>query len=493
VSAYKAALLAAICAEADRRQQAVSSVQPYDPDLDLYDLQRLRVSNPSRWQAWPAGRRSGKTNAAEKLLVKVATAQERVQVYYVSTSIKRAVATVWDELVELNRSRRLGGIPNYSVHTLTFANGSKVVVTGVESKAMANDLRGRPRIALWFIDECQDWPEELLRYFYDNVVYPSLADVKGRVVLAGTGGKPRGFWYEVATGEVANDNPGVSAGLEFSRFDAWTPLQNPHLPEGEAKGLIAKACRERGGDENLPSIQREFFARFVEDSALQIFPYDAKKNGFDRGVWDEAARRWTGLPAGKWSYIIGADFGSVDAAAWVVWAYSETDPHVYLVDMDEQPCLGSTAQAALVQCAVERYGHALMGTFGDPGGGGKGIMIDLRQIHGVMAQVADKMGKPAACVTLRDALRTGKAKIATALGEFLTKLAIPEWDPTAIGDVIRGHFPDPVDAALYGFRQVARLHRYKPPKPPLTGHEAEIEKALERQKRQGAYLKKIGA
>jgi hypothetical protein len=258
VSAYKAALLAAICAEADRRKEVVSSVKPYDPDLDLYDLQRTRVGDPSRWQAWPAGRRSGKTNAAEKLLIKVGTAQERVQVYYVSTSIKRAVATVWDELVEVNRSRKLGGVPNYSVHTLTFGNGSKVVVTGVESKAMANDLRGRPRIALWFIDECQDWPEELLRYFYDNVVYPSLADVKGRVVLAGTGGKPRGFWYEVATGKVANDNPGVSAGLEFTRFDAWTPLQNPHLPEGEAKGLIAKACRERGGDESLPSIQREF-------------------------------------------------------------------------------------------------------------------------------------------------------------------------------------------------------------------------------------------
>src|SRR6185436_16904606 len=123
---------------------------------------------------------------------------------------------------------------------------------------------------------------------------------------------------------------------------------------------------DNGVDVSDPSIQTEFFCAFVADTKLQIFPFDALKNTFDRGTWDHARQCWTGLPEGDWTYIIGADFGSVDAAAVAVWAYSETDPHVYLVDVDEQPCLGSTAQAELVKGFVERYRHALIGCFGDP-------------------------------------------------------------------------------------------------------------------------------
>jgi hypothetical protein len=495
VSAYKAALLAAVLAEQQRREPPpISACKPgWDPTPYLSEPQRIRVFHPARFQAWPAGRQSGKTDALEKLLIKVASdpANRGKQVLYVSTDITRAITTVWDELVLFNEDYKLGGKVNEGRHEIRFPGAGKLKITGCENKKMANKIRGLKKVALYAIDESQDWDDELLRYFYKKVVYPSLMAVSGAVIFAGTGSSPHGFWYEIATG---NADPGKkSAGAGFTRHGKWTPFDNPYLPPGEARKLVDKACEDGGVDESDPSIQTEFFCAFVADGKLQIFSYEAVRNGFDRGTWDHVYQRWTGLPAGKWNFLIGADFGTVDAAAVAVWAYTDASPFIYLVDVDEQACLGSTAQAALVQQFITRYQNGLVGCYGDPGGGGKGVIVDLRQVHALYVAEAQKMGKPAACITLRDALRTGKAKVATALSGFITKLGIPEWNPEAVGDVIRGHFPDTVDATLYGFRQVVKYHRYVPPPPPVPEHQRLINEALAKQKKARDHLKKLGA
>jgi hypothetical protein len=415
----------------------------------------------------------------------LATAADRPgeQVYYVSTSIKRAVSTVWDELIRINEDQGLGGLPNWSTHHFRFPNNAKLWVTGCENKKMANDLRGRPKVALYFVDEGQDWADDLLRYFYEQVVYPSLADVRGSVIFAGSGGPPKGFWYDIATSD-----PG------FERFGPWTPFDNPFLPPGEAVALIAKACKDRGVDLRDASIQREFFAAFIADLKRQIFPYVEEKNGFDRGEWDLRLRRWTGgdLPGGNWQYVIASDFGTVDAAAVVVWGWSNLSPHLYLLETDKQADMGSSGQAAMVRAVAERYGAGVVATVGDPGGGGKGVITDLRQEHWLPVEGAEKAGKAAACITLRDGLRTGRVKIARQEAEFILEIQQPEWDPDGIGTVVKGHFPDRADAALYGYRKATALHHYQPPPPALTDEQKMFAEEMERQEREERRMRDLG-
>jgi len=396
---------------------------------------------------------------------------ERVQVFYVSTSIKRAVATVWDELTIVAEDMDVGADVNLTNHTMRLPTQSKLTVTGVENKKMANDLRGRQRPKLWFLDECQDWDPELLRYFYESVIYPRLNDVMGGVIFAGTGGSPRGYWYE------------RTIDPEYSHHRA-TAYDNPIAPPGETAKLIAKACKERGCDETDPSIRREFFAEFVPDLNRQIFSYEDGRNGFDREA----------RPGGPWRFVLGADFGTVDRTAVHVWGWTPQSPRLWMWKSARSPHgeqLGASRQMALVRetWAEFRKLGDVVGVVGDPGGGGKALIEDMKGMFpgagtGSM-EPAEKTDKAAACMLMRDDLRNGSIAIDRSDREFIADLQVPEWDPAAVQKVVANHFPDTIDAALYAYR-LARHHWYKAPAPePVDPEEVA---ALARQKRMAARV-----
>lgn len=462
--------------------RAPSSATAWDPLPTLSPQQAKRWRHGSRFKALRAGRRAGKTDLLEKALLS-AKSHPGQQAFYVSTSIKRAVSTIWDELVRLNLDLGLEGETNLTTHTMRFPGGGLLTVTGCENKTMANDLRGRPKVWAWFIDECQDWKDELLRYFFNEVVFYSLADVRGEVWMAGTGGPPDGFWHEVATSLP-----------EWEHFDEWTPFDNPFLPEGAAQELIDKACKDRGCDLNDPSIQREFYAKFVIDTVRQIFPYNAAINGFSRGTWDHEKQWWVGgdLPGGKWSVVVGADFGTVDAAAWVAIGWTDAAPGLWLLETDSQATLGSSGQTELMRQGTGKYERYLIASVGDPGGGGKGVITDLRQEHWIAMETAQKVDKAAGCIAMRGGLRSGKLRVAIEEPEFIRELQKPEWDPNAVGTVIRGHFPDRVDAGLYTYRRAAGLHHYAPPPRELSHYELELAKVAAAQERERQMIADFG-
>jgi len=277
------------------------------------------------------------------------------------------------------------------------------------------------------------------------------------VIVAGTGGVPIGWWYEVATGKPGRH--GKSAGSGFTRFPQWTPLDNPFLPPGAAAELIRKACEDRGVDINDPSIQTEFFSAFVADLNRQIFHYDRARNGFSRGKWNPRIGFWEGgdLPIGNWSIIIASDAGSVDAAAYVVIGKCDTDARLWILETEAISALGSSAQVTLANTVRQRYGHRVVQTVMDPGGGGKGLIIDLNQQHLQGIEAAEKKNKAAGCILWRDALRSGRCMVAIEESGFIEDLAVPQWDPLAIGAVTKGHFPDRCDAGLYGVREALRM------------------------------------
>ena len=428
--------------------------------------QRQMVGDPSRFRLWQCGRRFGKTQGAGYLLYDVALGMSQVRTYYVSTSIKRAAETLWDDLRHLNRDHRLGGTTNETTHTVTLPNGSRVQATGVEHKRMADDLRGRKRVALYIIDECQDWPDELLRYFYEQVVFPSLADVRGGVVIAGTGGAPRGWWYTQTQDE------------QWSRHRR-TIRENPTLPTGEAEALIAKACKDRGCDERDPSIRREFFAEFVADTQRQVFQLERGRNGY------------TALPKGDWCYVIGFDPGTVDKAAVSVWGWSSLSPKLYLVAYQALAGMPATEQIAMVTRMAERYPPVAI--VADPATGGAAFILDLQDRFGAPVEAAEKQGKVSAILLLRDAFRRGEVLIPDGewpAGEFLRALETPEWDPDKVAQSLKGHMPDLVDAALYAFRK-ARQFEYAEALPPETEEERVMRRLHEQRAAERAAVREL--
>lgn len=384
------------------------------------------------------------------------------QVFYVSTTKLRAAATVWDSLVDQNREASLGGRPNYSNHVILMPNGSKVWVTGCENKKMADDLRGRRRPKLYVLDELQDFSDDLLRYIVEKVIMPSLADVGGSVLLMGTGGSPRGFYYE-AQAEDSTWN-----------IHRWTPFDNPHLMAGEARALVDKAMRDRGVTEDDPSIQREFYGRFVADLTRQIFPIS------EINLYDD-------LPQGRYTYVIGGDVGAVDATAAVVWAWPGVGRKLYEVHSDEARGLPVSGQVAFFEALIREYREKgpLLAVAIDPGGGGKGLILELQGRYNLPIISAEKTEKPAMAVTMRSDLLNGTIQIRRSSTKLRAALQQPEWDPDNVGTALKGHWPDLADSCLYGYRH---CYQYlspvpEPPKSVEQRMEDEQREYLERHQR----------
>lgn len=427
--------------------------RPVDPAPFTFALQLAAILDPAREKAFPAGRRGGKTRAACWALLLAALAAPRQKCIYLSTSINRAVDTLWEELTEVLEDAAVPFTANANARTFLFSNGSKIWISGVENKKQANKIRGRVRrTALVFIDEAQDWPTELLRFTYEVVLLPTLADVGGKTIMGGTGSAPRGYWYEhQKKAEVSVhrwtmfDN---TLGVDDARLTLALALQKKGV-HADVDTVIG--CRGVGIDSE---IAQEYFCEFVA-SEKQIFHATREKNAYAE------------LPAGPWYHVLGGDLGSVDKAAGVVWGWTPTSPYLYLMAYDAQAGCSTDQEIAMLRHLAERFPSMVPAQI-DPATGGANLILDLQQRYAISAEAADKDGKVAAVMLMRDAFRRGEIKLPASewdadgkpVGEFLKALLVPEWDLDQPKKALKGHMPDLVDAALYGFRKT-RAYDYE--------------------------------
>lgn len=442
----------------------------FDPRPLLRGAQVEAYADPTRHRAWKAGRRGGKTTLAEYVMLEAATTTERCVVVYLSTTINRAVKTVWDELKDLNRDHGLGGLVSEQDNDFHFPNGSVLYVSGAETKKLVDRWRGPKRIKLFVLDEFQDWPDDLRRYAIGSVVIPALADLKGRMLICGTGGAPRGHWHQITSDK--------SLGYGVKR---WTIFDNPAIPDPQ--GEVEAACKSRGVGMEDPSIRREYFGEDTEDSTRQIFVARPTCKA------DE-------VPKGA-QHIISADFGTVDACAVVVYAFAATDPRLYIVEGGRRTGLGASDQVKFVRAYVERYRRTLAGVVGDGGGLGKALILDLQAAEKFFEiEPALKANKVPAVRLLRDGLRSGAVVIVETEAELAEALREPEWHPDHIGEKVNGHMPDLVDGALYGYRKASELHVYTPPPPPdkrtPEQKDRDAEKARAEAKRKAGSERRVG-
>jgi hypothetical protein len=307
------------------------------------------------------------------------------------------------------------------------------------------------------IDEAQDWPSELLRYLYQVVIWPTLADVGGRTVLGGTGTAPRGFWYEFTRRKDVS-------------VHHWTMFENT-LGVSDGHAVLAKAIADKGIEvvdltEVIATkavgidaeIAQEYFCAFVAGEK-QIFSLQRARNAYEA------------LPAGEWFYVVGVDWGTVDACAVVVWGWTPASPKLHLIAYESETGLSSEKQIALAMGYIEKYPP--LAVVADPATGGSAFILDLQERFGVPAEAAEKDGKVSAVLLMRDAFRRGDAVLPASefpaaegapAGKLVTALHTPEWDITQVQKSIKGHMPDLCDAALYAFRK-ARHFDYQPPCP----------------------------
>ncbi len=419
---------------------SLSIRQPFILRDFLFKEQLDFVLDPARFATAVCSVRAGKTTACAADLINTALVRPGTTELYITLTRVSAKRIVWPELHNINRQFELGGIANESDLSFRFPQTSSVIyLAGANNASEIEKIRGLSNVALAYVDESQ-----LIRAFIKELIEDILAkrlyDTNGRCRMIGTPGPiPAGYFYE-------------SCMSSQWAHHGWTLHSNPWIQKKSGKtvaDLIRQDCERKGVDINDPSIQRECFGRWVLDSNSLLLEFKPERNHYES------------LPQGKWSYILGMDFGYEDADAFAVLGWTDNSPNTFLVDeliAEKQTYEQMTAN---FEKLYKKY--PICKVVADPGGGGKKLIESLRARYTIPMEVADKQGKIANYGLLNNALRTGRF-FAKKESRFASDCNILEKDrdrSTPDKTVVKGH-SDAVDATLYAFRE-SPAYAYTPP------------------------------
>lgn len=420
----------------------------------LFPQQVAFVRETARFRAALCGRRAGKTECIASWLLEGAEKRPNTISPYIALSQKSARRIIWPTLQRVCRRHKVKATFNEQTLECRIENGSKVWVTGCDTRAQCETFRGNPypRVA---VDEAGSFPD-WLEYLVDDVLTPSLMDYRGELALIGTPGLvPLGFFYDITEGE----DPWVT--------HRWTCLDNPFVPGAEE--LAALKAKKRWADDH-PTYVREWLGRWVRDDSALVYPFDPLKNLGEMPAVepsnDVAIRR-----------VLSVDIGFEDPCAFIIAASRQGDPTLFVERAWRRPGLIPVRIAAEIDQALHngrRDGKPIDMVVADTGGVAKTIVEDLRQSYGIPCLPAKKTDKVTAIHSVRGGLVAGTIKVAPIECQQLRE----EWLTCAWNDTRDDHdercMDDLCDSLLYNFRAHG-LHYDPEPNPPKPGSREERE------------------
>lgn len=424
----------------------------------LFDQQLAFVEDPAPFKVAVCSRRAGKTVACAAHLIDTCLKTPDIMCLYITLSMKNAERIVVKDLLKINERYKLGGVWSDSKKSLSFPNKSVIYLCGANNVTEIENFRGVP-LKLVYIDECQSF-KAYIRELIDDIIAPALMDYAGSLCLIGTPGPiPTGFFHYCA----------VESSDEAWSKHTWTFWDNKFIAEKSGKThqqLLDRELKRRGVGVNDPSIQREWFGRWILDSDSLLIKYSSAKNDFEGLV--------PGIP---YHFIMGIDIGWKDADAICILAYSDTDSTTYLVEELVTEKQGITELVQQIQLLDQKYKVNKMVM--DFGGLGKKIGEEIIKRYQIPVEAADKVRKMENIELLNDALRTGrfraKGTSRFAQDSYLVEIDRDKSTPEKIRVSDRFH-SDIVDSVLYAFKFSPAYAYVAPIQPPKYGSQQWAEK-----------------
>lgn len=416
----------------------------------LFDKQLAFVEDPEPFKVAVCSRRAGKTISCAAHLIDTAINNKDATCLYITLSRNNAKKLIWKELKNIIKDNKLPATTDETEMAINLPNGSVIYVTGAKDASEIEKFRGLP-IKLCYIDECQSF-REYIKELIDDVIAPALIDYAGSLCLIGTPGPvPTGYFHECAVKSAT-----------WSKHH-WTFWDNPHIASKSNKThqeLLDRELKRRGVPPNNPSIQREWFGKWVLDSDSLLIHW-GQNNHFDT------------LPSipKPWNFILGIDVGFRDSDALAVLAYHDDSPNTYLIEEIITPKQGITPLVEQIQGLQKKYDISKMVM--DMGGLGKKIGEELIARYSIPVEAADKTRKMENIELMNDALRTSRL-MARADSRFTQDSYLVEIDrdksrPDRIVVSSRYH-SDIIDAVLYAFKcSPAYSYTLPPPPKPTRG------------------------
>jgi hypothetical protein len=284
-----------------------------------------------------------------------------------------------------------------------FPNGSVIYLVGMDTdeSQKAKLLGQKYQIAM--VDEAASFGTDLNELVY-GVLKPAVADANGTVCLIGTPGNlTRGLFYDITNGK----EPGWS-------LHRWTTKDNPYMKKQWAKEL--KQIKDtRPLFMETPLFKQHYLGEWVIESDKLVYRFRSDRNQFQA------------LPSylhGNWSYVLGIDLGYNDDSAFVLGAYHEHDPNLYVIECYKQTQMDITDVANKIKWFGSRYNIDVNVV----DGANKQALAEMENRHSVSLRVSDRAGKQDFIEIMNAELTMGKIKLGPGLEPLYEEWANLIWD-----------------------------------------------------------------
>ena len=182
-------------------------------NVDLHPAQLQIFNSNKRFKVVAAGRRFGKSRLAAWILLIKALQSDSKDVFYIGPTFQQAKDIMWGMLKDLGKDLILAAHENTAV--LTLINGRKIYLKGSDRP---DTLRG-VGLAYVVLDEYASMKPVV----WEQIIRPTLADVKGGALFIGTPAGKNHF-YDLYIEGIENENWDV---FQFNSID------NPFIPADE--------------------------------------------------------------------------------------------------------------------------------------------------------------------------------------------------------------------------------------------------------------------
>lgn len=464
---------------ADKFSQSVATADRLKAWLE--EPQRDVIDDPHPRKVLKTPRQVGKTTTAVTYLLDRCLRRKGAIVVGIELTLKTAKSLLWKPMKRLAREYGFeANFHNTDMIASFPATDAVCIIGGAETEADIEKFRGLTLDAA-LIDEAKSFPSRLLDELIAEVLQPALLHRKGTLLMMGTPGNVlAGKFYETTGPEAlrtmvfGEERRAVSRpyrerrapkwrGVKFEwSFHTWKFSDLKGKWARDAEREAARIIEAAGYSLDNPIRRREWDGEWTPDDRKAVYRFDAAKNTWTPAKTDDNP---FGLPPGHvWRYLIGCDLGWSDPFAVQVAAYSDTHQGLFQVWERELTQLKVSAQAAVLQEAVDACGglenvEVIVGDF--DGGASKAIQETLADEYGLPVEMADKRQKRDHIELLNSDFLEGRAFVMKG-SQLAEEMPLLQWDEKRPDKEKSALKNNNCDAFVYLWRR-ARHHNAKAP------------------------------
>ena len=343
----------------------------------------------------------------------------------------------------------------------TFPSGATLTFGYLDTEADKYRYQGSELQMIGF-DELTQFSEAMYSYLFTRLRRKATIPVKPRMRGATNPGGIGHKWVKARFVDDPRDRVFVPA----------TFRDNPFINHEEYERYISRAD---------VTTARQMRGEWIQNSGGLVY------SAFDRALCIGTP------PTEPMGYVLGLDFGFVDATAFVILAYCANDPNVYVLQSSSESKLTPSDVAERVRALETHYRFQKI--VGDIGGLGKGYVEEARRRFQLPIEAAQKNNKRGYIDLLNGDFARGRVVLAPKTNDdLIDQLESVPWNTDRSREA-EGNVCDIADALLYGWRAVNAFN-FKPLikverttediiKSETAAHWAQHEKQLRQRKRTG--------